>query len=182
MGVNDMAGISFRQPKSFDERFGVAEQCSARLDMKTPILVDDMKNTTCEKYAAFPDRLFIVDLDGKVAYKGGRGPFGYKPKELEQILLLIMMDAQMKEREAAEKKKQADAAKAQAKKIELEKKVASQKAAAKLEAMKKEAAKKAKDDAKKAGAKPKPKKSRPEPPGPDPKIESPKSKNPTRFI
>ena len=105
MQTNDMAGISFKQPTTFDERFGIAEQCNTRLDMKTPVLLDDMKNTTCENYAAFPDRLYIIDRDGKVTYKGGRGPFGYKPRELEQSLLLVMMDAQIKARAIAGKER-----------------------------------------------------------------------------
>ena len=104
-----MAGIQFRQPKDFAERFGVAEQCSARLDLKSPVLIDNIANTTCDDYAAFPDRLYIIDMDGKVSYKGGRGPFGYKPKEMEQTLLLMMMEAQIKSRKktvSTEKKKQ----------------------------------------------------------------------------
>ena len=106
MGINDQAGIAFKQPKTFDERFGIAEQCSARLDMKSPVLIDDMDNSTCENYAAFPDRLYIVDLNGKVVYKGGRGPFGYKPREMEQTLLLVMMESQIRARQDAEKKAQ----------------------------------------------------------------------------
>ncbi len=98
MSGNDAAGISFAQPKNFEQRFEVAEKCAARLDMKTPVVIDSMDNQTAENYAAFPDRLYIVDMDGKVAYKGGRGPFGYKPREMEQTLLLLMMEAQVNAR------------------------------------------------------------------------------------
>jgi len=98
MSGNDAAGISFAQPKNFEQRFEVAEKCAARLDMKTPVVIDSMDNQTAENYAAFPDRLYIVDMDGNVAYKGGRGPFGYKPREMEQVLLLLMMEAQVKAR------------------------------------------------------------------------------------
>ena len=161
MSGNDAAGISFRQPKSFDERFGVAEQCSARLDMKTPTLIDDMDNTTCDKYAAFPDRLYIIDMEGKVAYKGGRGPFGYKPKELEQSLLMVMMDAQIEARKAAA---EAEAKKKQAEKMarEKEEKRKMEQARKKAEAANKSAMKKKDED---KSSKPK---TRPEPPGPDP--------------
>ncbi len=98
MSGNDAAGISFAQPKNFEQRFEVAEKCAARLDMKTPVVIDSMDNQTAENYAAFPDRLYIVDMDGNVAYKGGRGPFGYKPREMEQVLLLLMMEAQVNAR------------------------------------------------------------------------------------
>ena len=34
----------------------------------------------------------VISADGKVAYKSGRGPFGFKPAELEQSLILILQD------------------------------------------------------------------------------------------
>lgn len=100
MSGNDAAGISFAQPKNFEQRFDVAEKCAARLDMKTPVVIDSMDNQTAENYAAFPDRLYVIDMEGRVSYKGGRGPFGYKPREMEQTLLLLMMEAQIKARAA----------------------------------------------------------------------------------
>ena len=39
-----------------------------------------------------PSRLYLIDRDGKVAYKSGRGPFGFKPAELEQSLVLLLAD------------------------------------------------------------------------------------------
>jgi hypothetical protein len=35
---------------------------------------------------------YLVDRQGKIAYKSGRGPFGFKPAELEQALLLLLRD------------------------------------------------------------------------------------------
>jgi hypothetical protein len=37
-----------------------------------------------------PSRLYLIDRQGKVAYKSGRGPFGFKPAELEQSLVLSL--------------------------------------------------------------------------------------------
>jgi hypothetical protein len=33
-----------------------------------------------------PTRLYLVGTDGRVAYAGGLGPFGFKPKELEAAI------------------------------------------------------------------------------------------------
>ena len=33
-------------------------------------------------YAASPTRLYLVGADGRVAYAGGPGPFGFKPAKL----------------------------------------------------------------------------------------------------
>ena len=43
-------------------------------------------------YSGMPDRLYLIDREGKVAYKGGRGPFGFKPAELEQSLVMLLID------------------------------------------------------------------------------------------
>jgi type I thyroxine 5'-deiodinase len=40
-------------------------------------------------YAAWPDRLYIVDKKGKIAYKGGKGPGGFKPAEMASKLRKI---------------------------------------------------------------------------------------------
>lgn len=37
-------------------------------------------------YAALPDRLYLVGLDGRVVYASGPGPFGFKPAELKEAM------------------------------------------------------------------------------------------------
>ena len=39
-----------------------------------------------EAYAAWPTRLYLVGLDGRIAYAGGLGPFGFHPKELGKAI------------------------------------------------------------------------------------------------
>jgi hypothetical protein len=51
-----------------------------------PCVVDGMDNKVGEAYAAWPERLYVVDPSGKILYAGGQGPKDYKPKELEQWL------------------------------------------------------------------------------------------------
>jgi Iodothyronine deiodinase len=92
MSSNDQAGIAFMQPTTFSEREKIAESCSGKIEFNTPVLVDGIDNKIAEAYSAFPDRLFIIDRSGKVAYKGGRGPFGYKAQEMEQHLILLLME------------------------------------------------------------------------------------------
>ncbi len=59
-----------------------------------PVLVDEMDDRVNRAYSGFPDRLYLIDTEGKVAYKGGRGPFGYKPRELEQTIVMMLLDEQ----------------------------------------------------------------------------------------
>jgi hypothetical protein len=51
-----------------------------------------MDDRVGQAYSGMPDRLYLIDRTGRVAYKGGRGPFGFKPSELEQSLLMLLLD------------------------------------------------------------------------------------------
>ncbi len=74
----------FEQPKTLDGRSEIAQVCSLKLELSIPTLIDDMENSTDRKYYALPDRLYLVGRDGRVAYRGGPGPFGFVASELER--------------------------------------------------------------------------------------------------
>jgi hypothetical protein len=38
----------------------------------------------------------VIDAEGKAAYQGGRGPFGFKPGELEQALVMTLLEQESK--------------------------------------------------------------------------------------
>lgn len=59
-------------------------------------LVDEMNDPVGNAYSGMPARLYLIDSDGKVAYKIGRGPFGFKPGELEQALVMMILEQQLK--------------------------------------------------------------------------------------
>jgi hypothetical protein len=54
------------------------------------MLVDTIDDAAGARYSGMPSRLYLIDRSGKVAYKSGRGPFGFKPAELEQSLVLLL--------------------------------------------------------------------------------------------
>lgn len=87
---NDRAGVSIRQPRSDAERVEVARTCSRSLGFGFPMLVDTIDDRVNHLYSGIPSRLYLIDGDGKVAYKSGRGPFGFRPAELEQSLVLLL--------------------------------------------------------------------------------------------
>lgn len=92
MASNKRVDINVAQPKTAAERTRVAVQCCDSLKMSLPMLVDGIDDAVGRDYSGFPDRLYLIDRDGRVAYKGGRGPYGYKPRELEQTLILLLLD------------------------------------------------------------------------------------------
>ena len=89
---NDKIGITVAQHKNFGERCEVASKCCASVKSTIPMVVDDFDDRVGIAYSGMPDRLYIIDSAGRVAYKGGRGPFGYKPPELEQGLIMLLID------------------------------------------------------------------------------------------
>jgi hypothetical protein len=89
---NENAGIVVRQPRSLGERAEVAHACSAKLRITVPLVVDTIDDRVGHAYSGMPDRLYVIDRDGRVAYQGGRGPFGFKPAEMEQSLITLLLE------------------------------------------------------------------------------------------
>ncbi len=51
--------------------------------------MDNMEDTTERAYQGWPDRIYIVGLDGKIVYAGAKGPQGFKPEEAKESLKSI---------------------------------------------------------------------------------------------
>jgi len=88
--TNSLAGILIRQPTTLDERCSVAKRCATALHLDMPLVVDGIDNRVAESYRAEPNRLYVVDRKGRIAYRGGPGPFGFNPSEMEQTLVLLL--------------------------------------------------------------------------------------------
>jgi thiol-disulfide isomerase/thioredoxin len=93
MESNDRVGVALPQPTTYNERADVAQQCGRLLDLSFPMLVDTMDDAVGARYSGMPGRLYLIDPERKVAYKSGRGPFGFKTAELEQALLIHLAAA-----------------------------------------------------------------------------------------
>ena len=89
MMSNQQAGIEIAQPKDFSGRREVAATCQRHLDLKIPFLIDSIDDTVGAQYSGMPNRLYLIDQQGRVVFKNGRGPFGFHPRQLEQALVLL---------------------------------------------------------------------------------------------
>ena len=78
--------IALHDPSSDPERTEVAEACSVRLQIRMPVLIDGIDNETARQYGGWPDRLYLIGRDGRVAFQGDEGPSGFKPSELEEAI------------------------------------------------------------------------------------------------
>ena len=55
-----------------------------------PMLVDAIDNGVDNKYVGLPMRLFVVDGEGKIAYAGDKGPFGWDDEAFEDALKTVI--------------------------------------------------------------------------------------------
>ena len=78
--------IHFNEPTTDEERTEVASVCQITLDLKVPMLIDSIDNDADNKYVGLPMRLYLVDREGKIAYAGDLGPFGFDPDSWEEAI------------------------------------------------------------------------------------------------
>ena len=78
--------VVFASPRNEDERASVAGTCVRKLGIKIPALLDEFGNSTESAYTAWPDRIYLIDRNGRVAYKSKPGPFGFKPDQLQAAI------------------------------------------------------------------------------------------------
>jgi Iodothyronine deiodinase len=86
--------VIFAAPKNQDERTEMGKMCVVKLGIKFPAVLDNFQNTTERDYTGWPDRLYVIDRDGKIAYKAGPGPFGFKPKGVADTLQKLLPEVQ----------------------------------------------------------------------------------------
>jgi hypothetical protein len=80
------AAVDVYDPKTIEERRTVAGNCEAALQYGIRTYVDEMDDSVNKAYAAWPTRLYLIGLDGKVVYHGGLGPFDFHPYKLENAI------------------------------------------------------------------------------------------------
>jgi type I thyroxine 5'-deiodinase len=86
LGSSRPSPLQIEQPKTFVARQEIALTCSVGLNLTMPLLVDDISDTVARAFEAFPDRMYIIGKDGRIAYKGGRGPREFSVPEMQEEL------------------------------------------------------------------------------------------------
>jgi type I thyroxine 5'-deiodinase len=87
MESNIKEKIVFASPKNEGERALIAGACVRKLAIKFPAVLDEFGDSTEKAYTGWPDRLYLIDSQGRIAYKSEAGPFGFKPDQLATALL-----------------------------------------------------------------------------------------------
>ncbi len=82
--------VVLASPKDEEERALIAGACVRKLGIHIPAVVDAFGNSTEQAYTGWPDRLYLIDAKGRVAYKAKPGPFGFKAEELGAALASVV--------------------------------------------------------------------------------------------
>jgi len=79
--MDDSGWSIIADAQNTEERNAAAGQTCSMLQLPFPIVVDSMDDLVAQRWSAWPERLFVVDADGRVVYVGGEGPWGFWPRQ-----------------------------------------------------------------------------------------------------
>jgi hypothetical protein len=68
------------------DRERTAAACVRNLNLSIPVLLDDMADSADTLYRGWPERLYVIDSDGRIVYQGAKGPYGFDPEEIYAVL------------------------------------------------------------------------------------------------
>ena len=74
------------RPDNIDERVILATECVSQFKFTIPMVIDGMDSKVNSDYQAAPVRVTITDIDGKVAFYAGPGPFDFKLPPVESTI------------------------------------------------------------------------------------------------
>ncbi len=90
LDVNLEEDVLVASTRTHEERSKAAGSCVKDLGIEFPALVDGPDDAVERAYTGWPDRLYVIDRDGTIAYKSEAGPFGFKPSEVQSALARLL--------------------------------------------------------------------------------------------
>ncbi len=68
------------------ERQTLATRTCTELELPMQAVVDGIDDAVNLAYHAWPERLYVIDKDGRIAWVGGPGPFEFDPDAWEKAI------------------------------------------------------------------------------------------------
>jgi len=100
-----MGRIKLEDPMEDKERQHVAKTCAKKLKLSMPAVVDKLDDKIAKAYGGIPDRLYLIDKEGRISYAGGLGPEGFMPDELEDAIRELLEMKPVKRKEKTEEER-----------------------------------------------------------------------------
>jgi len=79
-------GIEISAAANYGQKEEYASSCVRNLGIKFTTVVDNMDAKVELNYMGWPDRMYLVGKDGRIAWKGDPGPKGFKPLLFEAAI------------------------------------------------------------------------------------------------
>ena len=89
---NERDQVIHSSPVTDAERCELAQTCTIKTNCTFPALVDGLDNAVDDTYTGWPERIYLIGLDGRIRYKSMPGPFGFEPDELKAELEELAME------------------------------------------------------------------------------------------
>jgi Flp pilus assembly protein TadD len=80
--VNQRQGVDVPPEKSLEEKEQHAALCIRKLDLKFPVVVDNMDRKIESAYGAWPSAVYLVGGDGRVLWRSRLGEQNFAPEEM----------------------------------------------------------------------------------------------------
>lgn len=84
-------GEHYHEHRSWEQKVAYARDCRAQDGIEMPLLVDDLTGTVHRAYGELPNMVYIIDKQGKVAYKA----MWTHHAEIETVLQNLVMAEEM---------------------------------------------------------------------------------------
>src|SRR5260370_14895409 len=86
MKSNVREDVCYAQPKNLAQRGAIANDFIKRFKYPIAFGLDDINNSAEAAYSTWPQRLYVIDESGRIAYRGAIGPFHHHPPLLRAWL------------------------------------------------------------------------------------------------
>lgn len=83
---NLACGLKVPQPATDDARRAAAAEFVEAVGCTIPVVVDGVDDAVGVPWGAWPERIYVLDAAGRVIYRGGPGPFEFRPEEVDALL------------------------------------------------------------------------------------------------
>lgn len=90
---NRAEDVVIRQHTTLEERRFAAQRCARELGLTIPMLLDGMDDAACRTFSAWPERIYILGTDGRIAYQGGHGPYDFDPEQARVALERMLAES-----------------------------------------------------------------------------------------
>ena len=71
--------LGITKHQDYGQRCTTAQMLVDDKKLTVPCLIDGMDNAVNRSYRAWPDRIYLVRTDGRLAVVASRGPWGFEP-------------------------------------------------------------------------------------------------------